>query len=457
MYFKFPCQHCKKSLKVKEEHAGRRAKCPYCGRSVVVPKHKPEDIPVARTRPKGEAGGRKSSQPEPPDQEQTPSTIEWSEGTEVSMAKSALMALGFTIAFYLVMIPLSGFYFGDLFLDRGWVPYVLVFLMGWSFAILALKWRKLSTQRASMLFDLLPTEISTDISTRSLDKYVKHVRSLPIGPANSILINRVLRGLEHFRVRKNSSEVARILASQSDIDATSVQSSYKLIKVFIWAIPILGFIGTVIGISSAVGGFAGELGGGADIEALKDKLGVVTQGLGVAFDTTLVALVMSLLVSFPAHTMQKAEEDLVNWVDEYCNENLVKRLNDGDAGEMGGSELSIAVRNAIDKAMTGNHGEMLQRIENVEQRMLDMQSQQVERLDAAMGDLADRAENINDQVARSISDSTGASREYFEGMQQAISNLNEVLGQLNGKQVVIESHQPPKRRGWSLFGKRNGG
>ena len=43
-----------------------------------------------------------------------------------------------------------------------------------------------------------------------------------------------------------------MLKSQSEIDATMVDSSYVLIKVFIWAIPILGFIGTVLGISEAV-------------------------------------------------------------------------------------------------------------------------------------------------------------------------------------------------------------
>ena len=54
--------------------------------------------------------------------------------------------------------------------------------------------------------------------------------------------------------------------------------------------------------------------------------------LGVAFDTTLLALVLSLFVKIPQSALQKSEEDLVTWVDEYCNENLLKRLNDGREG-----------------------------------------------------------------------------------------------------------------------------
>ena len=81
----------------------------------------------------------------------------------------------------------------------------------------------------------------------------------------------ILRGIEHFSVRKNHTETADMLNSQSEIDATTVDSSYVLIKVFIWAIPILGFIGTVLGISSAVASFGGEMGAAADIELSKSS------------------------------------------------------------------------------------------------------------------------------------------------------------------------------------------
>ena len=111
-----------------------------------------------------------------------------------------------------------------------------------------------------------------------------------------------------------------MLKSQSEIDATMVDSSYVLIKVFIWAIPILGFIGTVLGISEAVSSFGGEMGAAADIEKIKEQLGQVTGGLSEAFDTTLVSLIFSLFVMFPTSVMQKNEEDLLNKVDEYCNE-----------------------------------------------------------------------------------------------------------------------------------------
>ena len=201
--------------------------------------------------------------------------------------------------------------------------------------ILFLKWKKIKRQKGLMLFDLLPNELSEDITQESVGQFVDHARQLPLGPDESFLVSRVLRGLEHFRVRNSNPEVAEVLNSQSDIDANAVQSSYTILNVFIWAIPILGFVGTVIGISVAVSGI--DMSG--DIANVKESLNTVTSGLATAFDTTLIALVMSMFVMFPTSSLQKAEEDMLNSVDEYCNENLLKRLKDGhehggDAGEI---------------------------------------------------------------------------------------------------------------------------
>ena len=91
----------------------------------------------------------------------------------------------------------------------------------------------------------LPEEISKDITPSNAAQFIAHVRKLPVKMGESFLVNRVLRGLEHFDLLRNSGEVSGRLATQSEIDGNAVGSSYALIKVFVWAIPILGFIGTV--------------------------------------------------------------------------------------------------------------------------------------------------------------------------------------------------------------------
>ncbi len=95
-----------------------------------------------------------------------------------------------------------------------------------------------------MLLDLLPNEISEDI-TRS-----RWAIRRPC-PAVACRARRELPGQSRasrpgaLRIRNSNPEVAEVLSSQSDIDANAVQSSYTILNVFIWAIPILGFVGTV--------------------------------------------------------------------------------------------------------------------------------------------------------------------------------------------------------------------
>jgi len=122
--------------------------------------------------------------------------------------------------------------------------------------------------------------------------------------------------------------VSEQLAMQASVDAAAVESSYTMVKVFIWAIPILGFIGTVMGIGASVGGFSESVAAAADLDVMKDSIGTVTTGLGLAFDTTLLALVMSIFIMFPTSSLQKAEEDFLANVDDYCRQHLIARLDD---------------------------------------------------------------------------------------------------------------------------------
>lgn len=287
--------------------------------------------------------------------------------TSVSMGIAALVGFGIELVFYLFLLVFllsdSTQIIYDYFYERGWVPYVLTYLACWSFAILFFKQRKLKRQQNVMQFKLLPEDISQDIREDNLAEFYAHIKRLGFDPRQSFLLTRILRGIEHFSVRKNHTETADMLKSQSEIDATTVDSSYVLIKVFIWAIPILGFIGTVLGISEAVSSFGGEMGAAADIEKIKEQLGQVTGGLSEAFDTTLVSLIFSLFVMFPTSVMQKNEEDLLNKVDEYCNEYFLKRLRE-------------PIQVTAHAGVTSDQGNTIGRIENLQTYLLQLQESQ---------------------------------------------------------------------------------
>ena len=496
MYFSVKCPKCDKKLKVKEEQAGRKAGCPYCKAPFVVPRP-PIAVPsVPQVDTSGGAPSIKSSVSSPTKQKPTSSPSSdssgaaYDNGTDVSLLWSGLIALGVTLLFYAfvyglhIALPDEWHYFSDLFLDRGKVPYALALMFFWSMVILAIKSRKLARQKGSMLFDVLPTEISETISLQTIDQFDEHVRDLPVDAGSSFLVNRVRRGLEHFRVRKSAAEVATILNSQSDLDANAVQSSYTMLKYFIWAIPILGFIGTVIGISAAVGGFSGNL-DNADMEQIKASLNLVTGGLSTAFDTTLVALVMSIIVMFSVSSVQKAEDDVLGWVDEYCNENLLKRLDDGRGGGAARSQFTSSpeVQRAIDSAMAGHHAELQkwsERLESIgeqltshvtrgwtdindqlagqhQQKLAEFQQldQLAQQVQSTLTDVTTQSQTLQTQVSGSMSESAESLQGYFGDLKRGLETLNEVLEKLGEQNVVVQVQQP-KKRGW--FGlSRNGG
>lgn len=534
MYFKFPCHNCGKKLKVDEEHTGRKARCPYCKVTQTIPEppRDEENEPVhddllsnldalgqgeGDAPAAGQGGAATSAAPAQARQRQAQGAAtqsseaeprEAAEGkddsiTDVSAIKSGLIGVGFTAALYALLFPLQE-NVGALFYGRGWVPVVITLLTGWAVGILVLKYAKLRRQRDSMLFDVLPSEIGDEITTQNLPKFIKHVRELPMDSSRSFLISRVLRGLDHFRVRRNISEVGEMLQSQSDIDRNAVTSSYSLPNVFLWAIPILGFIGTVLGIGIAVGEFAGTMDAAGDLDTMKESLGMVMGGLGTAFDTTLLALCMAVLLIFPIKSMQKMEEDLLDWVDEYVNENLLKRLQDGSSGA--GNENQKAILKTINNAMADHHAELRAWTEKLEaigetfkeraaeewqqihQRLMEEHEQRekslveaVEQANQKQAETADslaerhkslmdqlgklqeqtaqlqqeqsgQVRNVHAEVAEAVRDAASSLNNYVTGMQDGLQSLNEVLGELNGKTITVE-----RRRGWLFGGKKKNG
>jgi len=332
----------------------------------------------------------------------------------------------------------SGMRLGTMFWDSIGINFPTTLLMFWSFAILALKWQQLSVQRSAMLMDLLPNTISQEITLESLDQFVSHIRTLPEKARQSIIVNRVLRGIEHFRVRKSAAETVTMMESQSGIDAANVASSYAIIKVFIWAMPILGFIGTVMGVSSAVSGLSATLENASDVSAVTESMKGVFGGLGTAFDTTLIALVMSMIVKIPTSALQRTEDAVVTIADEYCNETLLRRLNDGREGgaERGshgkGGGLDQGAFQQVLEAALGSK-ELA-----VYQKQCALHTQQ-------MNEQLSQMVQLNAEIQKLLGNMSSGLTSQFSGVEKSVAGLNEVLTKLGEKQVVI---QQVKKRGW---------
>jgi biopolymer transport protein ExbB/TolQ len=137
----------------------------------------------------------------------------------------------------------------------------------------------------------------------------------------SPLLRRVQTVSRQWLVSPGLADADLALQHHVAADAENLHAAYSMPRTIVWALPVLGLIGTVIGIALAVGGFAEFLGGDIDdIAAVKRNLVGVTGGLSFAFLITLLGLVTALVLMFFSSAMQAREEaflaDLQSWVSE---------------------------------------------------------------------------------------------------------------------------------------------
>lgn len=138
---------------------------------------------------------------------------------------------------------------------------------------------------------------------------------------NRLFLPRLVkRVILQFRKSNSIEQTSTILNSSLELYLHELDLRYNIIRYVVWLIPTLGFTGTVIGIANALA-FAG--GSAVDPELL---LGPTTSLLGVAFYSTLIALLMSAILVFLMHIAQGKEESALNSSGQYCLDNLVNRL-----------------------------------------------------------------------------------------------------------------------------------
>jgi len=208
-----------------------------------------------------------------------------------------------------------------------WISYVATGLFFVGLASLALKlWNVLGQESAFRGIDLPRTNEageSTDAATTllaSLDGVSKKIQ-------RTYLWER-LHNLFEFVQRKSSSNgIGEELKYLADIDADRQQESYALVRIITWATPMLGFLGTVIGVTQALGGLS------IDNTTGNIEIGGLVSGLYIAFDTTALALSLAIVLMFLWFIVDRFETGLLTRVDMRANKELVGRFSEVGAGK----------------------------------------------------------------------------------------------------------------------------
>lgn len=196
----------------------------------------------------------------------------------------------------------------------------------WGISMLILKRIQLRQQKSALALSIIPQDPKFVLNAETAKLVLGRLEKTVNDPDQFLLLRRIRISISNLRNLGQVSDVSEILRAESEEDVARHENSFSLIHSFVWAIPVLGFIGTAIGLSVAIGDFGNVLAGANDLSAIKVSLGAVTSGLGTAFETTLVGLFLALLLQMIASIQEDEEAKFLNDCSVYCQEAIVSRL-----------------------------------------------------------------------------------------------------------------------------------
>lgn len=204
-------------------------------------------------------------------------------------------------------------------------------LMVWATILLSYKLWLVGRERQVIGREFVDLEVGQRILPEAALDYAKEVQSVVEHERrlkNKLLPNFVLSALQRFNATHSIQDAAGAVQERSQAAADELDSDLSLVRYITWAIPSVGFIGTVRGIGDALAQ--------AD-QALKGDLAGVTNSLGLAFNSTLVALVLSIVLMFFMHLLQSRQEHLIQDFQEYCRIKIVDLMKVPAGDDMDGT------------------------------------------------------------------------------------------------------------------------
>jgi biopolymer transport protein ExbB/TolQ len=190
-------------------------------------------------------------------------------------------------------------------------------LMFWSLAIMGYKTRTTIREQRMLNQPLISIAEGSRILPDDASQLTRPLQSLPDEQRSYLLPRALNTALTRFQVTESVQFATEAVSSVCATENDRLDSELSMVRYITWAIPSIGFIGTVRGIGAALG---------QAHEAIAGDIAGVTSSLGVAFNSTFIALLISMVVMFFMHQLQLSQERLVLDSQSYCENNLLRFL-----------------------------------------------------------------------------------------------------------------------------------
>jgi hypothetical protein len=262
--------------------------------------------------------------------------------------------------------------------------------------------------------DVLPKWDGNPVPVADASELLVHAGRLPRRLQNTYLARRASAVLGFLCQRGTAADLDDQLRALSDNDLAAMENSYALTRFITWAIPILGFLGTVLGITGAISGVKSD-----DLE-----LGSVTGGLAYAFDATALALGITMITMFCSFLTERAEGGVLDEVDRVIDRQLAHRFrrDDADSGPLAeGLRQNAAVLLDAMQQLTQRQAEVFAKaLAETDHRAAEAEAKQQERLCAALELAMGRSLAAHDQRLKAME------KQGVEGTRQLLEDFGQV-------------------------------
>jgi biopolymer transport protein ExbB/TolQ len=196
---------------------------------------------------------------------------------------------------------------------------IILFL--WSISLLCFKSFTLSRDRKLLDADVLHVPEGMRVLPQDAREYSRQLEQLGAEQRELLLPRALTAALNRFGATHNVQDAASAAREVCESEGARMDSENAMLRYTAWAIPAIGFVGTVRGIGDALS---------TAHRAMSGDISGVTEGLGITFNATLIALTLSILVMFVLHQLQLAQERFVLRTQSYIDSRLIRHLRGGE-------------------------------------------------------------------------------------------------------------------------------
>jgi biopolymer transport protein ExbB/TolQ len=197
---------------------------------------------------------------------------------------------------------------------------VTIIVTIWALILASLRFRELKAQRELLGAGYFKREAGVVILPSDAREYLRTFEQLSPKEQSSVLPRVLAAALKRFGATGNVQDASQMVHNTCESEHNRLDAELAMLRFSVWVAPALGFIGTVRGIGIALQG--AEL-------AVRGETTAVTNGLGIAFNSTLVALILSIILMYVLHEIQLTQERLVLDTENYAEQELISRLHKG--------------------------------------------------------------------------------------------------------------------------------